>query len=239
VIRARITAAGGDPDRIDVVAVTKGHGLDAVRAALAVGLTDIGENYAPELVEKAAAIEPFLHGGPAPRWHFLGTVQRNKVPRLAPIVSCWQAVARAVEATAIGRHSERPQVFVEIDLSGQPGRGGCPPAEAERVVEAARLAGCTVRGLMTVAPLVAAAEQPAAAARAFATVAQLAETLGLGELSMGMSHDLEQAVVAGTTMVRIGTALFGERSAGSSPQAPLWAATIDSPEEGSDGIVHE
>jgi len=200
--------------------VTKGHGLDAVRAALAVGLRDIGENYAPELLEKAAAIEPLLDGAPAPRWHFLGRVQRNKVARLAPVVSCWQGVARPVEAVAIARHCEAPEVFVEIDLSGQPGRGGCQPPDAERVVEAARLAGCVVRGLMTIAPLAEGgadgadgAAQAATAAEAFATVAELAKTLGLGELSMGMSHDLEQAVAAGTTMVRIGTALFGERPA--------------------------
>ena len=81
------------------------------------------------------------------------------------------------------------------------------------MVEAARREGCTVRGLMTVAPLAGGADQPAVAARAFARVAALAATLGLGELSMGMSDDLEQAVAAGTTMIRIGTALFGERPA--------------------------
>jgi hypothetical protein len=78
-------------------------------------------------------------------------------------------------------------------------------------VDAARQAGCTVRGLMTVAPLVRAASMTETAAEAFATVAGLAATLGLGELSMGMSDDLEQAVAAGSTMIRVGTALFGER----------------------------
>lgn len=213
VIRARIEAAGGDADRVTVVAVTKGHGLDAVRAALAVGLSDIGENYAAELLDKAGSIEASPPEGLRPRWHFLGSVQRNKVPRLAPIVSCWQGVSRVAEAVAIGRHREHAEVFVEIDLSGEPGRGGCAPADAGTVVEAARGAGCTVRGLMTVAPLGPAGESLETAAHAFATVAKLAETLGLGELSMGMSHDLEPAVAAGSTMVRIGTALFGERPA--------------------------
>jgi PLP dependent protein len=212
VIRSRITSAGGDPNRVVVVAVTKGHGLDAVRAALAVGLSDIGENYAGELIDKAAALEPVHPGGLRPRWHFLGAVQRNKVPSLSSIVSCWQAVARTVEAEAIGRRRDGPEIFVEINLSGEPGRGGCAPEDAERIVDTARQAGCIVRGLMTVAPLVADGEQ-ASASRAFATVATLAGTLGLGELSMGMSHDLEQAVAAGSTMVRIGTALFGERAA--------------------------
>jgi uncharacterized pyridoxal phosphate-containing UPF0001 family protein len=214
-VRARITAAGGDLEQVAVVAVTKGHGLDAVRAALAVGLVDIGENYAAELLEKAAGLQAADGDGdvvrPMPRWHFLGAVQRNKVPKLAPVVACWQAVARSEEAEAIGRRRPGAEVFVEIDLSGQPGRGGCRPADAERVVDAARQAGCTVRGLMTVAPLALGAAATATPADAFATVAGLGATLGLDELSMGMSHDLEEAVAAGSTMIRIGTALFGER----------------------------
>jgi uncharacterized pyridoxal phosphate-containing UPF0001 family protein len=224
-VRDRIRSAGGDPDRVVVVAVTKGHGLDAVRAALAVGLTDIGENYAAELLEKAAVLDttslPESTGDPgslsgdvvAPRWHFLGAVQRNKVPRLAPVVSCWQAVSRPEEAVAIARRAAHPEIFVEIDLAGAAGRGGCRPSQAEALVDAARRAGCTVRGLMTVAPLASGIEPSARAAEGFATVAGLAATLGLGELSMGMSHDLEQAVAAGSTMVRIGTDLFGRRSA--------------------------
>jgi uncharacterized pyridoxal phosphate-containing UPF0001 family protein len=217
-VRARITAAGGDPERVAVVAVTKGHGLGAVLAALGVGLLDIGENYAAELLEKAAGLGEGPDDGnvaarPAPRWHFLGAVQRNKVPKLAPVVACWQAVARSEEAEAIGHRRPGAEVFIEIDLSGQPGRGGCRPADAERVVDAARQAGCTVRGLMTVAPLPVGASATATAADAFATVAGLAATLGLDELSMGMSHDLEEAVAAGSTMIRIGTALFGERPA--------------------------
>jgi uncharacterized pyridoxal phosphate-containing UPF0001 family protein len=138
-------------------------------------------------------------------------VQRNKVKRLAPVVSCWQGVSRAEEAVEIARYRKGAEIFVEIDTTGAAGRGGCAPSEAARVVEAALQAGCTVRGLMTVAPLGA---QPARAetGEAFATVALLAGRLGLRELSMGMSHDLEQAVAAGSTMIRIGTALFGERS---------------------------
>ncbi len=209
------------------MAVTKGHGLDAVRAALAVGLTDIGENYSAELLAKAASLAGSPEAGSpeagspeagspeagTPRWHYLGAVQRNKVGRLAPVVSCWQSVSRPQEAVAIGRHPGAREVFVEIDVSGEPTRGGCAPGEAATVVEAARAAGCVVRGLMTVAPLSSEAGSEATASHAFATVAGLAETLGLGELSMGMSHDLEQAVAAGSTMVRIGTALFGERPA--------------------------
>ncbi len=212
-VRARIVSAGGDPARVTIVAVTKGHGVDAVRAALQVGLSDIGENYASELLSKAATIGSAGGVPTAPRWHFLGAVQRNKVARLAPVVTCWQSVARPEEVTAIARHSEHSDVFIEIDVSGGPGRRGCTPELAEHLVEAARAEGCTVRGLMTVAPLPAGTAGTEVAARAFATVARLGATLGLTELSMGMSHDLEEAVAAGSTMIRIGTALFGERSA--------------------------
>lgn len=212
-LQRRISAAGGDLDRVSVVAVTKGHGVAAAQAALAIGMLDLGENYARELLDKAATVESATEGGAAPpRWHFLGRIQRNKVARLAPVVACWQSVSRAEEAVAIARRREHAEIFVEIDTTGDPGRGGCAPAEAGRVVEAALRAGCTVRGLMTVAPLVQGAPKSETAAEAFGTVAGLAATFGLGELSMGMSHDLEQAVAAGTTMIRIGTALFGERS---------------------------
>jgi pyridoxal phosphate enzyme (YggS family) len=218
VIRARISAAGGDPERIVVIGVTKGHGAQVVRVAVEAGLQELGENYANELLAKVVTIGDSV----SPRWHFLGAVQRNKVARLAPVVACWQAVSRAEEAEAIGRRAARPEIFVEIDTSAAVGarnlgttesRRGCAPVDAERLVDAARAAGCLVRGLMTVAPLVDEDSMAETAAETFGTVANLAATLGLGELSMGMSHDLEQAVAAGSTMIRIGTALFGERPA--------------------------
>lgn len=226
-MRSRIEAAGGDLSRIVIVAVTKGFGADAPLAALRAGLTDLGENYAAELIAKAAAV---AEGDPplSPRWHFLGAIQRNKIPRLSPVVTCWQSVARAEESVAIARRAfVEPEVFVEVDVSGSPGRGGCSLEEAPDVVEASWAAGCRVRGLMTVAPLAPSAAAAggsggeagdvtappgAIAAEAFGKVAQLASSLGLGELSMGMSQDLEEAVAAGTTMVRVGTALFGPRA---------------------------
>jgi PLP dependent protein len=197
--------------------VTKGHEVGAALAALAVGALDLGENYATELLDKAAAVEslrrePPQGEPPDPRWHFLGAVQRNKVRRLAPVVACWQSVSRPEEALAIARCRENAEIFVEVDTTAKAGRGGCAPSEAASVLEAALRAGCKVRGLMTVAPLVAGASTAETAAEAFGTVAELAAKLGLAELSMGMSHDLEQAVAAGSTMIRIGTALFGERS---------------------------
>ena len=211
--RARIEHAGGDPDAVRIVAVTKAFGPTEVAAAFEAGLTEFGENYADELVTKWATV------GRGARWHFLGAVQRNKVRRLAPYVDCWQTIARQVEAEAIERTRTElsrepgseigrpPSLLVEVETTGLKGRGGCPPAEVPGLVARLRDEGSQVDGLMTVAP----PGDPHRARAAFDLVAALAAELGLKELSMGMSEDLEQAVAAGATMVRLGTALFGPR----------------------------
>lgn len=204
-VRRRIASAGGDPAAVAVVAVTKGFGAAAVRAALAAGLADVGENYATELREKAAATSAAL---PGPRWHYLGAVQRNKVAALAPLVSLWQGVTRSVEGDAIARRAPGAAVLVQVDTSEMAGRQGCPPAEVAALVEHLRALGLDVRGLMTVGP----GGPPGASGPGFALLARLSGQLALDELSMGMSSDLEVAVGEGATMVRIGRALFGERS---------------------------
>jgi uncharacterized pyridoxal phosphate-containing UPF0001 family protein len=208
-VRARITHAGGDPERIRVIGVTKGFGPDAVRAAVGAGLRDLGENYAAELVAKAGAgggAGEGAGGGLGVVWHFLGAVQRNKVPSLAPLVGVWQSVAREAEGARIARFAPGAVVMVQVDATGLPGRNGCLPHEVPELVGRLRELGLDVTGLMTVAaPGVAAAEA------AFGQVGRLADELGLTERSMGMSDDLEAAVAAGTTMVRIGRALFGAR----------------------------
>ena len=206
-VRSRIERAGGDPARIRIVGVTKGFGPEVVRAASGAGLGDLGENYAAELVAKAAAAA----GAGATVWHFLGAVQRNKVQTLAPIVGLWQSVARTAEGARIARFAPGAGVLVQVDATGLPGRNGCPPAEVGELVRRLADLGLDVKGLMTVA-----APGPAATREAFTAVGRLADQLGLEERSMGMSDDLEAAVAAGTTMVRVGRALFGERP----PSAP-------------------
>jgi uncharacterized pyridoxal phosphate-containing UPF0001 family protein len=204
-VRERIARAGGDPGRVRVVAVTKGFGLDAVRAALAAGVDDVGENYAVELLAKAEATAAWPQ---RPRWHFLGAVQRNKVRKLAGFVELWQSVARVEEGLEIGRRAPGAAVLVEVDFVGTGGRNGCAPEQAGPLVAALRQAGLDVRGLMTVGP----PGSPDATRRAFRGLARLGGDLGLAELSMGMSGDLEIAVEEGATMVRVGQALFGPRS---------------------------
>ena len=112
-----------DPSSVRVVAVTKGFGPAAVEAARAAGFTDIGENYADELAAKAAAVADRV----SPVWHFLGSVQRNKVARLAPLVTWWESVARIEEGRAIARYRPGATVLVQVDVAGLPGRGGAAP----------------------------------------------------------------------------------------------------------------
>ena len=209
-VRRRIEQAGRDPGSVRVVAVTKTFDADAVRAALAAGLADIGENYASELLAKAAQLAgPVPGGAPAPRWHYLGAVQRRRVRDLAPVVSWWQTVSRAVEGEAIARRAPGATVLVEVDTTGIPGRGGCPADAVPGLVSSLRALDLDVRGLMTVAP-----PGPAEQARpGFRLVATLARDLGLGELSMGMTGDLDVALAEGATTVRVGRALFGARPA--------------------------
>jgi hypothetical protein len=204
--RRRIAAVSRDPAEVTVVAVTKGFGADAVRAALGAGLVDIGENYADELVAKAAETTEAV---PAPRWHFLGAVQRNKVARLAPVVSCWQGVSRREEGQAIAKRQPGAVVLVQVDIAGIPGRGGCPPEEVPDLVASLGQEDLEVAGLMAVGP----PGPPEEAREGFHRVANLADQLDLRIRSMGMTDDLEVAVAEGSTMVRIGRGLFGDRPA--------------------------
>jgi uncharacterized pyridoxal phosphate-containing UPF0001 family protein len=220
-VRRRIGSVSLDPSSVRVVAVTKGFPVGAVAAALAGGLRDIGENYADELVAKAAAMDPAGVAGPAPVWHFLGAVQRNKVARLAPVVGWWQGVSRVEEGRAIARRHPGARVLVQVDVAGLPGRGGCPPGGVAELVAALSDLDLEVAGLMAVGP----PGPPEASRAGFATVSSLADSLDLAVRSMGMSDDLEVALSEGSTMVRLGRALFGERAPrAASPGPPAGTA---------------
>ena len=201
-VRQRIVAAGGDLDRITVVAVTKGFDVAAARAVRQAGIADLGENYAQELRVKATALDD-----PGVRWHFVGRIQRNKVALVAGDVHLWHGVDRAAVGDAIARRAPGAAVLVQVDVSGEPQKGGCPPDAVPALVEHLDALGLGVRGLMAVGP----AGAPEDARTGFRLVASLADELGLAERSMGMSDDLEVAVEEGATMVRIGRALLGPR----------------------------
>jgi pyridoxal phosphate enzyme (YggS family) len=201
-IRARIAGTGADPQRITIVAVTKGFGPEAVRAAGDAGLRDLGENYAQELIAKASAVD-----GDSLRWHFLGPIQRNKVPALAPVVAVWQAVDRRAAGEAIARRAPGAHILVQVNISGETSKHGCAPAEVPALVDDLRSLGLSVLGLMAIGP-----SGPSELARpGFRTVVELARQLALPEVSIGMTEDLEVAVEEGATMVRIGRGLFGPR----------------------------
>lgn len=201
-VHRRFAAVGADPATVTIVAVTKGFGAEAVAAARAAGLTEIGENYADELLAKARSPENATLG-----WHYLGAVQRNKVARLAPVVSCWQSVSRLEEGRAIARHRPGARVLVQVDVAGLAGRRGCPPGAVPGLVGALGDEPLAVVGLMAVGP----PGPPELARPGFALVSRLADGLGLPVRSMGMSDDLEVALSEGSTMVRLGRALFGDR----------------------------
>ena len=196
-VRARIAAAAGERP-VTLVAVTKGFGRDTVTAARAAGLDDLGESYAQELVAKADAM------GDGGRWHFVGAVQRRKVRDLAPLVHLWHSVDRVAAGREIARHAPGAAVLVQVNVTGLANRNGCTWEEAPALVDDLRGLGLDVRGLMAVAGRDGPRPQ-------FRRLAELGRRLGLAELSMGMSGDLEVAVEEGSTMVRVGHALFGPR----------------------------
>ncbi|HEX5614159.1 MAG TPA: YggS family pyridoxal phosphate-dependent enzyme [Acidimicrobiia bacterium] len=207
-VRARIAdaamRAGRDASEVALVAVTKTVPVALAAAALDAGVRELGENRAQDLVAKATAL---ASRSPAPRWHFIGRLQRNKVRSLAPHVALWESIDRAELVTELEHRAPGARVLVQVNLAGEAQKGGCAPEEVPALVESATAAGLDVVGLMTVPPL---ADDPRPH---FARVRALAASLGLRELSMGMSGDYEVAVEEGATIVRVGTALFGPRRA--------------------------
>jgi pyridoxal phosphate enzyme (YggS family) len=210
-VRRRIAdaarSAGRAPEEIDLVAVSKEVSADAVIAALAAGQRDFGENRAQELSAKVDRLEA---SGPAssasPAWHFIGRLQRNKVKGIAPHVALWHSVDRAELGTEIARHAPGARVLVQVNVAGEDRKGGCPPGAVAPLVDALLDLGLAVDGLMTVPPL-AGDPRPH-----FAALRDLASRLGMPVLSMGMSGDFEAAIGEGSTLVRVGRAVFGPRS---------------------------
>jgi len=218
-IEARIVsaceAAGRDPSTVRLLAVSKTKPDAAVQEALDAGQRAFGENYAQELRDKAKA---FADADPAPEWHFIGHLQRNKVKYAVGKAALIHAVDSTRLATAIGERAARAGleqgVLVEVNVGGEASKSGVPPEEALALCAAIEdIEGVAVKGLMTIPPF---QEDPADVAPFFDRLAALAAEgrargLPLTELSMGMSHDFEVAVAHGATIIRVGTAIFGAR----------------------------
>jgi pyridoxal phosphate enzyme (YggS family) len=190
------------PEEVTIVAVTKQQPEGAVAAAIDAGLFDIGENRADALAEKAIATNDARV-----RWHFLGQIQRNKIAKVARFVSLWQSVDRPELGPAIARHAPGASVLIEVNLTDDPNRGGTSLASVPALVRDLSADGLAVRGLMAVGPL----GGPEAARPGFTAVVRCADELGLPVRSLGMSDDIDVAIACGSTMVRVGTALFGAR----------------------------
>jgi pyridoxal phosphate enzyme (YggS family) len=200
-IRQRVAGAGRDPEDVRIVAVTKGFGPAAVDAAVTAGLRDVGENYAQELLSKAEESSPDV------RWHFLGPVQRNKVSRLAPLVRAWHAIDRAAAAEAVAAASPGTEVLIQVNVARAVLKAGCRPEDVDELVTRCRRLPLDLSGLMAVGP----AGDVEGSRKCFRWLADRARTLGLRELSMGMTDDFEVAVEEGATTLRLGRAIFGPR----------------------------
>lgn len=218
IVRERIRAAcersGRDPSGVTLVAVAKTFSADAVLEALDAGATDIGENRAQELREKAAVI------GRTVRWHFVGPLQTNKVRHVVGVAALIHSVDRFGLAEAIARRARAldttQDVLIEVNLAGEGSKTGIEPARAGPLAEeVAALDGVCVRGVMAIPPLTDDAEGARPYLHALASLgAEVAARIpGASEVSMGMTRDLEVAVEEGSTMVRVGEAIFGPRNA--------------------------
>jgi pyridoxal phosphate enzyme (YggS family) len=217
-VRARIEAAaraaGRDPGAVRLIAVSKTWPADDVRALAALGQLDFGENRLQELGTKAGAVADL-----GVRWHFVGQLQRNKAAAVARLGAVVHSVDRPALAEALDRAAQQAgrtlEVLVQVDLGGPAGelaaRGGAAPADVPGLADLiAGGTGLRLRGLMAVAPR-GVAPGPAFAALAGLAARVRADHPEATEISAGMSADLEDAVAAGATLVRVGTAIFGDR----------------------------
>lgn len=214
-VAAACAAARRDPADVTLVAVSKTWPASDVLLLASLGVADFGESYDREAAAKAAALSA---AQVAVRWHFIGGLQRNKCRSIASYADVVHSVDRAEVAAALGSGAVRAGrelaalVQVAFDAAAGPGRAGCPPADAPGLAAAvATTRGLRLRGVMTIAPL------GAPPGPVFDRLRALAEELhttyrDATVISAGMTGDLEEAVAAGATHVRVGTALFGARA---------------------------
>jgi PLP dependent protein len=217
-IAAAAGAAGRQPEEITLVGVCKLFPASAAMAAVRLGLFDLGENRVQEMLGK---IEALAQAGMQPRWHLIGTLQRNKVRQIVGRTHLIHSADSLPLLQEIGRRSQEhglvSDVLLQVNTAAEASKHGFDPGELEQAADSAqRIAGVRLRGLMTMAPFF---ENPDGASPVFDQTRRLFETLArqmdpaavFTILSMGMSHDFRQAIACGSTLVRIGTAIFGPR----------------------------
>jgi len=204
------TAAGRERSSVRLIAVTKMHPIETIQALIDLGVKDIGENRVNEIIEKA----PRLHGDYT--LHLIGHLQTNKVAPVLPYVSWIQSIDRERLITRIEylfSGKEKIKVLIEVNTSGEKSKSGCKPDECRALCERVIQSNCLeLQGFMTIGPL---GSDEVATRKAFSLLRKIGEQnrdiIKAPQLSMGMSGDFEWAIAEGSTMVRIGTLLLGER----------------------------
>jgi PLP dependent protein len=203
-VSARIAAAGRNPDEVAIVAVTKGFGVDACREALAAGLKMLGENRVQEALPKMEVVTDA-------HWHLIGHLQTNKVKQAAGRFTLIQSVDSARLAEAIARHTPGQAVLVEVNIAREAQKSGVSPDDALELIATVSTL-LDLQGLMGMGPSNGDPTPAFNELRRLHTLAEQRVGKGLPILSMGMSGDFEAALAAGSTMLRLGQALFGPRA---------------------------
>lgn len=204
---------GRYPEDIALLAVSKLQSEEKIRAAFAHGQAQFGENYTQELLTKAAA----LHDLPL-SWHFIGHLQSNKIKKLVAVADCIQTVADFGHAEKIARAARELgrapySIYIESNVAGEAGKSGVPLSEARVLAEkiAHKLPDLVVEGLMAVPPATYEDASHPQVPELYQQIADVARGVGRGRLSLGMSADMGIAIAAGSTMIRVGTGIFGAR----------------------------
>ena len=199
--------AGRDRKEISLIAVTKTHSVEVIQEAYDLGIRDFGENKVQELVKKKDLLPADI------RWHLIGHLQSNKAKYIAPFIQCVHSIDSVETARELSKraeqHSRAVDVLLEINVADEVTKEGIAVSEAKVLLPLIfeQATSLNIKGLMTVAPFV----DPQKVRRYFCELRELRDELGLTELSMGMTNDFEVAIEEGATMIRIGSALFGER----------------------------
>ncbi len=188
--------------RATLLPVTKGFSVREIQAVFEVGLFGIGESYTQELLEKSKEISDSRV-----KWHMIGNIQRNKVRKLSPVIELWHSVYRTEIIDEISKYKSDAKILIQVDMNARHMQGGCSPDDVPWLVDYANKRGLKVEGLMTIGvnrDLIETKES-------FLALSKMSESLGLKEVSMGMSDDFETALECGATILRVGRGIFGER----------------------------
>ena len=190
-------------NEVRLIGVTKGLGIEAINAAKNLGIKDFGENYAQELLEKESLVSGDTN------WHFIGQIQSNKIRKVSHVVATWHSVTSTKIAKEIHKRNKNASILLQVSIKGPSNRKGFKIEEIPNVVNELRNEGVNLSGLMTMGV----PENKKETRESFVKLRQLADALELQECSMGMSGDFEIALESGATMIRIGSAIFGNKRA--------------------------